>query len=99
MDLVSMRKILPNWLMTHGLAGLVDEVDAGDLTDLGGGLHVDDTLAAAGLEAALVDVGALAVAVLRDGEDEAEPDSQNSQNGNPSKINPEKVACFFEPES
>jgi hypothetical protein len=23
----------------------------------------------------------------------------NSQNGNPSKINPEKVACFFEPES
>jgi hypothetical protein len=49
------------------------------------------TTAAAGLEAVLVDVGALAVVVLRDREDEAEP---NSQNGKPSKINPEKVACF-----
>ena len=55
----------------HELAGLVDEVDAGDLADLGGRLHVDDALAAAGLEAVLVDVGALAVAVLGDREDEA----------------------------
>jgi hypothetical protein len=37
-----------------------------------------------------VDVGALTVAVIRDREDEAEPNSQNSQNGNSSKINPEK---------
>ncbi len=55
----------------HELGGVVDEVDAGDLADLGGGLHVDDALAAAGLEAVLVDVGALAVAILGDGEDEA----------------------------
>jgi hypothetical protein len=61
---------------------------------LGGGLHVDDALAAAGLEAVLVDVGAHAVAVLRDREHEAE---SNSQNGNPSKINPEKVARFSSP--
>ena len=32
----------------------------------GGGLHVDDALAAAGLEAVLVDVGALAVAAVLD---------------------------------
>ncbi len=55
----------------HELGGVVDEVDAGDFADLGSGLHVDDALAAAGLEAVLVDVGALAVAVLGDGEDEA----------------------------
>jgi hypothetical protein len=55
----------------HHLAGLVDEVDAGDLAVLGRGLDVDDALAAAGLEAVLVDVGALAVAVLGDREDEA----------------------------
>jgi hypothetical protein len=63
----------------------------------GGGLHVDDALAAAGLEAVLVDVGALAVAVVvRDGEDDADP---NSQNGNLSKINPVKVACFSSPKT
>ena len=61
------------------------------LPTLGGGVHVDDALAAAELEAVLVDVGALAVAVLRDREDEAKP---NSQNGNPSKINPEKWHVF-----
>ena len=38
---------------------------------MGRGLHVDDALAAAGLEAVHVDVGALAEAVFRDGEDEA----------------------------
>ena len=37
----------------HHLAGLVDEVDAGDLAVLGRGLDVDDALAAAGLEAVL----------------------------------------------
>jgi hypothetical protein len=75
----------------HEFAGLTDEVDAGNLADLGRGLHVDDALAAEELEAVLVDVGALAVAAIRDREDEAEP---NSQNGNPSKINPEKVKGF-----
>jgi len=49
----------------------VDELDAGDLADLGRGLHVDDAGASAGLEAVLVDVGALAESVLGDGEDEA----------------------------
>src|ERR1700722_11937918 len=39
----------------HELAGLVDQVDAGDLADLGSGLHVDDTLTAARLEAVLID--------------------------------------------
>jgi len=33
----------------HHLRGVVDEVDAGDLADLGAGLHVDDALAAARL--------------------------------------------------
>src|SRR6202044_4150980 len=55
----------------HHVRGVVDEVDAGDLADFAGGLHVDDALAAAGLEAVGVDVGALAVAVVGDGEDEA----------------------------
>jgi hypothetical protein len=35
----------------HHLGDVVDEVDAGDLADFGGGLHVDDALATAGLEA------------------------------------------------
>lgn len=35
----------------HHLCGVVDEVDAGDLADCGGGLHVDDALATAGLGA------------------------------------------------
>ena len=30
----------------HELGGVVDKVDAGDLADLGDGLHVDDALAA-----------------------------------------------------
>ena len=55
----------------HHFGGVVDELDASDFADLGCGLHVDDALAAAGLEAVAVDVGALAVAVFRDGEDEA----------------------------
>jgi hypothetical protein len=55
----------------HHLGGVVDELDARDFADLGGGAHVDDALAAAGLEAVGVDVGALAVAVFGDGEDEA----------------------------
>ena len=55
----------------HQLAGLVYKIDSSDFTDLRRRLHVDDTLAAAGLEAVGVDVGALAVAVLGDGEDEA----------------------------
>jgi hypothetical protein len=59
-----------------------------------GWLHIDDAHAPAGLKAVLFDVGALAAAVLRDRQDEAEA---NSQNGNPSKINPEKVACFSSP--
>ena len=46
----------------HELSGLVDEVDAGDPTDLASGLQ-----------------------------------DRNSQNGNPSKINPGKVACFSSP--
>ena len=71
MVLVSMRMILPNWLMT--IISVVSSTSwmAGDFADLGGGLHVDDALAAAGLQAVGVDVGALAVAVLGDGEDEA----------------------------
>jgi hypothetical protein len=39
-----------------------------DLADLGDGLHVDDSLAAARLEAEPVDVGPLALAHLRDRE-------------------------------
>src|ERR1039458_9022146 len=41
----------------HHLGGVVDQVDGGDFADLGGGLHGDDALAAAGLEAVGVDVG------------------------------------------
>jgi hypothetical protein len=78
----------------HELDGLVDEADAGAPAHLAGGLHVDEALAVAELEAVLVDVGVLALPSLRDREDEAEP---NSQNGNPTKINPEKVACFSSP--
>ena len=55
----------------HELGGVVDEVDGGDFADLGCGLHADDAFAGSGLEAVLVDVGALAVAVFGDGEDEA----------------------------
>ena len=55
----------------HHLGGVVDDLDGGDFADFGGGAHVDDALAAAGLEAVLVDVGALAEAVFGDGEDEA----------------------------
>ena len=55
----------------HHLGGVVDQVDGGDLADLGGGLHGDDSLAAARLEAVGVDIGALAESVLGDGEDEA----------------------------
>jgi hypothetical protein len=39
------------------------------LPTFGGDLHVDDAPVTAGLEAVLVDVGALAVAVLRDREE------------------------------
>jgi hypothetical protein len=55
----------------HQLAGVVHKIDTGHFTDLRRRLHVDDALAAAGLEAVLVDVGAFAVAVLGDREDEA----------------------------
>src|ERR1035437_9775560 len=55
----------------HHFGGVVDEVDGGDFADFGGGLHGDDALAAAGLEAVGVDAGALAEAVFRHGEDEA----------------------------
>ena len=55
----------------HHFGGVVDELDGGDLADFGGGLHVDDAFAAAGLEAVAVAVGALAKAVFRHGEDEA----------------------------
>jgi hypothetical protein len=75
----------------HELAGLVRRVHAGDLAHPGVAFMLMTPLPAAGLDASLVDVGALATAVLPDRENEAEP---NSQNGNPSKINPEKVACF-----
>ena len=54
-----MRMILPTSLMTMRLAGVVDEVDAGDPADPGGGLHVDDPRAAAGLKGVLVDVSPL----------------------------------------
>jgi hypothetical protein len=80
----------------HEFAGLVDEVDARDRADLGGSIPVDDAIAAAGPVAVLVDVGALTVALPRDREDQAEP---NSQNGNPSKINPGKVAWFSSPKT
>ena len=55
----------------HHFRGVVDQVDGGDLADLGGGLHGDDALASARLQAVGVDAGALAEAVLADGEDEA----------------------------
>ena len=55
----------------HHFGGFVDEGDGGDFADFGGGLHVDDALAAAGLEAVGVAVGAFAEAVFGDGEDEA----------------------------
>jgi len=55
----------------HHFRRVVDQVDGGDLADLGGGLHGDDALAAARLQAVGVDIGALAEAVLADGEDEA----------------------------
>ena len=55
----------------HHLGGVVDQVDGGDLADLGAGLHGDDALAAARLQAVGVNVGALAESVLADGEDEA----------------------------
>jgi hypothetical protein len=40
----------------HEFAGLVDEVDARDRADPGGGIPVDDAIAAAGPVAVLVDV-------------------------------------------
>ena len=58
---------------THHLAANGDEHDlvvrfhgqgAADLARLGGGLHGDDALATAGLRAVLVELGALADAVL-----------------------------------
>ena len=55
----------------HHLGGVVDQIDGGDLADLGCGLHTDDALAATRLQAVGVDAGALAEAVLADGEDEA----------------------------
>ncbi len=41
----------------HYLGGVVDEVDAGDLADFAGGLHVEDTLAAAGLVSTILPSG------------------------------------------
>ena len=55
----------------HELGGLVDQEDGVDLAVAGGGLDVDDALAAAGLQAVLVDISALAEAVGGDGEDQA----------------------------
>ena len=66
MVLVSMRMIFRTWEMSIISVGVVDEVDGGDFADLRGGLHGDDVLAAAGLEAVGVDVGAPAEAVLGD---------------------------------
>ena len=71
MVLVSMRMILPNWLMTMSSVVSSTSWMAGDLADFGRGAHVDDALAAAGLEAVGVHVGALAEAVFADREDEA----------------------------
>ena len=65
----------------HHLGGVVDELDADDFSDLGVGLHVDDALAAAQLQAVGVDGGALAVAVLGDGEDEAGGEARAQPNG------------------
>ena len=74
--LVSMRMILPNWLMT--IISVVSSTKLMAVTGpiLGVVLHVDDALAAAGLEAVGVDVGALAVAVFGDREDEAGGEAQ-----------------------
>ena len=66
MVLVSMRMILPNWLMTISSRGVVDELDGVDLADALGDGHVLDALAAARLQAVFLDVGALAEAVLGD---------------------------------
>ena len=91
---MSMRMILPNWLMA--MSSLVSSTRLCQRPCRSWGyLPVDDALAAEGLEEAVLDdVGALPRAGLRDRKDEAEP---NSQNENPSKINPEKVACFSSP--
>jgi hypothetical protein len=67
-DLVSMRMILPTWLITISSLVSSTRLMLETLADLRRRLHVDDALAAAGLEEVLVDVGALAVAVLRDRE-------------------------------
>ena len=55
----------------HEFGGVVDELDGGDLADFWGGLHVDDALAASGLEAVAVAIRAFAEAVFAHGEDEA----------------------------
>src|SRR5579875_2155600 len=55
----------------HQLAGVVHQVDRGDLARLRRRLHVDDTRAAAALETILVHVSALAKAVLGDRQNEA----------------------------
>jgi hypothetical protein len=90
----AMGMILPDWLMTMRLAVSSTRSMLETLPTSGGGLLVGDALAPAGLEAELVDAGAFAVAVLRDREDEVRT---KFPKWDPSKINPEKVACFSSP--
>jgi len=93
---VSMRMILPNWLMA--MSSLVSSTRLCRRPCRSWGyLPVDDALAAEGLEEAVLDdVGALPRAGLRDRKDEVEP---NSQNENPLKNKSGKSGMFFEPES
>ena len=53
----------------HQLAGVVDQLNAADAADARGDGHVLDALAAAGLQAVVLDIGALAKAVFGDGQD------------------------------
>ena len=69
MPLTAVRMVLPSLVMTITSSLLPDLQDADDLAVLLGDLEVDDALAAAALQAVLVDLGALAVAVLGHGQD------------------------------
>ena len=66
-----MRRIMPCCDDQHQLVVVVDVGDADDLAVAVGGLDVDDADAAARLQAVLLELGALAVAVLRDGQHRA----------------------------
>jgi hypothetical protein len=57
-DLVSMRMILPNWLMTMSSLVSSTRLLLETLPTLEVAFHIDDALAAAELEAVPVDIGA-----------------------------------------